>query len=132
MVSTRSGCSQMTSSLKSDVSAASEPKTPRAQIAPHERTTVMMRNIPNNMTRRQLLAILENEGFLGAYNLVYLPIDLKNKVGLGYAFVNCVSNDDAVKFTTHFQGFTKWNMHSEKVCEVAWSDALQGLDEHIE
>jgi len=99
---------------------------------PHERTTVMMRNIPNNISRAQLLSILDNEGFAGAYDLLYLPIDLKNKVGLGYAFVNFVSHGAAEGFAHHFRGFMNWNMQSEKVCEVTWSDALQGLEEHVE
>lgn len=99
---------------------------------PHERTTVMMRNIPNNATREQLIKLFNDEGYLGRYNLVYLPIDLKNKVGLGYAFINFVDNEGANSFTLHFNGFKNWNMQSEKICEVAWSDALQGLDEHVE
>merc|ERR1719183_450180 len=64
-----------------------------ADTLPHERTTVMMRNIPNNVTREQLLGIFNDEGFKGHYDLVYVPIDLKNRVGLGYAFINFVSNE---------------------------------------
>jgi hypothetical protein len=102
-----------------------------ADTLPHERTTVMMRNIPNNVTREQLLQIFDDEGFKGHYDLVYVPIDLKNKVGLGYAFINFVNNESAESFSKHFQGFRDWKMQSEKVCKVAWSDAMQGLDEHL-
>jgi hypothetical protein len=103
-----------------------------ADTLPHERTTVMMRNIPNNVTREQLLKIIDEEGFQGAFDLLYLPVDLKNKVGLGYALVNFVSNEKAVSFSEYFTGFSDWKMQSEKVCAVKWSDALQGLEEHVE
>jgi len=97
-----------------------------------ELTTIMMRNIPNNVTREQLLTLVNDEGFQGRYNLLYLPVDLKNKVGLGYAFVNFVSHEDAEAFSQHFRGYKNWNMQSDKVCEITWSDALQGLDEHVQ
>jgi len=103
-----------------------------ADTLPHERTTVMMRNIPNNACREQLTDLFDAEGFRGRYNLIYLPIDLKNKVGLGYAFINFVTNEGARAFTRHFEGFKNWNMQSEKVATVTWSDAMQGLDEHVE
>jgi len=111
-----------------------EPETRSAlsHTLPHERTTMMMRNIPNNFSREQLLALVDDEGFRGQYDLLYLPIDLKKKVGLGYAFVNFVKHEDAEAFAEHFRGFKNWKTQSEKVCELTWSDALQGLDEHVE
>jgi len=42
------------------------------------------------------------------------------------------TSQDAKAFSTHFTGFTRWNMQSEKVCQVVWSDAMQGLDQHVE
>jgi hypothetical protein len=129
-ISTASG----ESSLGQSSSGDDEPKVINAlsMTLPHERTTVMMCNIPNNVNREQLLALVNDAGFQGRYNLVYVPIDLKYRVGLGYAFLNFVSNEGAEAFSQHFQGFKDWSMKSEKVCEVKWSDALQGLDEHVE
>jgi hypothetical protein len=108
------------------------PHSLRDFTLPHERTTVMMRNIPNNASRKQLIGLLDAEGYQGRYNLIDLPIDLRNKVGLGYAFINFVTNEDAQAFSLHFQGFKSWGMQSEKVAAVTWSDAMQGLDEHVE
>jgi len=123
-----------TASASLDFAGEKEPAVHNAlaDTLPHERTTVMMRNIPNNVTREQLITIINDEGFQGAYNLLYLPVDLKNKVGLGYAFVNFISNEKAQSFSEYFTGFSDWKMQSEKVCEVKWSDALQGLEEHVE
>jgi hypothetical protein len=86
-------------------------------------TTLMMRNIPNRFSRDQLLDLFDEQGFATCYDLVYLPLDFKQGVGLGYAFINFVSNAEAARFQKHFNGFSKWNVHSSKICEVSWSDA---------
>jgi hypothetical protein len=95
-------------------------------------TTVMMRNIPNNMTREMLLDLINAEGFADSYDFVYLPMDFKNKVGLGYSFINLADSAVAEDFHAHFSGFTRWGLQSDKVCEMTWSDTLQGKDAHIE
>jgi len=97
-----------------------------------ERTTVMMRNIPNNYTREMLFNLLNDRGFKKKYDLVYLPVDFKKKVGLGYAFINFVDHEVATSFSNVFHGFNKWIAQSDKVCEVTWSDALQGRKANIE
>merc|ERR1719378_215127 len=96
------------------------------------RTTVMMRNIPNDYNRKQLLDLIDKRGFGQCYDLVYLPVDFKKWVGLGYAFINFVSTAEAELFMQHFNGFSKWSIKTSKVCEVSWSDSLQGLEENIE
>ncbi|CAG8479366.1 7092_t:CDS:10, partial [Racocetra persica] len=54
-----------------------------------DRTTFMIRNIPNKYTQRMLLDWLD-ETHCGQYDFVYLRIDLKNKCNVGYAFINFV------------------------------------------
>lgn len=95
------------------------------------RTTVMMRNLPNNLDREQLVQLMDEEGFQGCYNLVYLPMDFKSKAGLGYAFIDFKGNCDAERFFQSFQGYNKWPLASDKVCDISWSVALQGIDEHM-
>jgi hypothetical protein len=97
-----------------------------------DRTTVMMKNLPNNYTGKMLMELLEDEGFAGSYDLLYLPIDFHSNTGLGYAFLNLIDPDIAERFCTHFTGFSKWRVGSEKVSIVTWSDTLQGLQAHIE
>lgn len=121
------------SSMNSRPSAVSfglESESPDKVEGPH--TTVMMRNIPNNYTRELLISLLNAQGFKGGYDLVYLPIDFQTEVGLGYAFINLVSPEEADRFRSHFQGFSEWDVVSQKTCEVSWSDALQGVDAHID
>lgn len=101
---------------------------------PDEATTVMMRNLPNKYTRDSLLELLAGEGFAGLYDLVYLPVDFNTQVGLGYAFVNLITPADAKRFGEHFDGFSAWTgvFGSQKVCKVSWSDAVQGVEAHVE
>lgn len=95
-------------------------------------TTVMMRNLPNNYTRTMLLELLDNQGFWGCYNMVYLPMDFSSAAGFGYAFINFVKSEGAEHFRDHFQGFAEWSVPSEKICDVMWSGVHQGLEAHIE
>lgn len=97
-----------------------------------DRTTLMFRNLPNNYNRSTLLHMLDTEGLKGTYNLVYLPTDFRNFAGFGYAFVNFVTHDDAVKAKLCFQGFTRWRVPSRKTCDVVWSGPVQGLQAHTE
>jgi len=100
---------------------------------PHLWTTVMMRNIPNDYTRPMLLHLLNAEGFGGSYDLFYLPIDFRKKVAnFGYGFVNLVDPAAAKRFQEHFSGFCNWSVPSDKVCQVTWSNTLQGIDANVD
>jgi hypothetical protein len=95
------------------------------------KTTVMLRNIPNNYTRDLLIELLDAHGAKPHYNMVYLPIDFASNAGFGYAFVNFVAQQDAEAFMNRVQGFRSWSVSSEKVLEATWSSAHQGIDSHI-
>ena len=101
-------------------------------VAPEARTTVMLRNLPNNYTRAMVMKMLNVEGFAGKYDFLYLPIDFATGACLGYAFVNLVSPDFAPGFWQTFDGFSKWVLPSKKVCGVTWSGPHQGLEAHVE
>merc|ERR1719310_623970 len=91
-----------------------------------------MRNLPNCYTRDMLLQMLDAEGYLGSFDFLYLPIDFRRGLGLGYAFINFTSPSIAEGFRQHFTGFNQWCLPSDKVCEATWSDTLNGLEAHIE
>jgi hypothetical protein len=97
-----------------------------------KRTTVMMKNIPNNYTRDMFLAMLNGEGFEGLYDFVYLPCDFNRDANLGYAFINLISADVVEAFWNTFTGFSKWALPTAKVCQVSWSGPHQGLLAHVE
>lgn len=94
-------------------------------------TTVMLRQLPNNLTRSNLIGLLDKHGFSGLYDFVYLPVDFNTNAGLGYAFVNLTNNAHAVRLQATFNGFRKWGLPSRKVCSVCWSELSQGLAANI-
>mmetsp|Transcript_90724 Transcript_90724/g.290832 ORF Transcript_90724/g.290832 Transcript_90724/m.290832 type:complete len:364 (-) Transcript_90724:843-1934(-) len=62
---------------------------------------------------------------------MYLPVDLRRKAGKGYAFINFVSNEQALRFKGHFQGWSAWHKNSQKQAETTWGQN-QGLQHHID
>lgn len=83
-VPSRSRISEL--SLLADPSCHStQPNTPTVCISAgpagdtgiDERTTVMLRNIPNKYTQRMLLTEVNSLGFEGQYDFFYLPIDYR-------------------------------------------------------
>mmetsp|Transcript_2882 Transcript_2882/g.4709 ORF Transcript_2882/g.4709 Transcript_2882/m.4709 type:complete len:519 (-) Transcript_2882:138-1694(-) len=101
-------------------------------VADEDRTTIMLRNIPNNYTRQMLQELLDSKGFAAKYDFIYLPMDFRSAAGLGYAFVNLTTHTDAEEAFAKFQGFSDWKAVSQKVCEVAWGQPLQGFEAHVE
>lgn len=100
--------------------------------AAETRTSVMLRSLPDTYTRSDLRRLLESEGFFGRFNFLYLPVDFKRNKNLGYALVNLVSASEALRLGQHFEGFSRWDILSDKVCSVAWCSPQQGLEAHVE
>jgi RNA recognition motif-containing protein len=95
------------------------------------KTTVMLRNMPNNYNRDLLLELLDREGFACQYDFIYLPIDFESRACKGYAFINLRDPATALRFFRTFEGYTKWAMPSRKASGVSWS-GTQGLQTHID
>lgn len=95
-------------------------------------TTVVLRNLPNQLTRKMLLDLLEDEGMGGSFDFVYLPVDFSSNTCLGHAFVNFVSASDAARCWQVFKGFKEWDAPVANVCDVQWSDPRQGIEALIE
>lgn len=88
------------------------------------RTTLMIKNIPNKYTSKMLLAAID-EQHRGTYDFIYLPIDFKNKCNVGYAFINMIDPLQIVPFHKVFNG-KKWEkFNSEKVATLAYA-RIQG------
>ena len=92
-----------------------------------KRTTIIMRNIPNQYTISKLLREI-NKKFYHKYDVVYLPKNLMNNINYGYAFVNFIDYMHLVFFCDLFEG-KKWNcINCNKRCQLAYSK-YQGKDE---
>merc|ERR1712150_32095 len=96
------------------------------------KTTIILRNIPSDLSRALLLELLDANGFQGQYDFVYVPMDFKTSAALGYAFVNMVESEQAERFLQEFDGFASWPVACDKVCSTSWSTPHQGLATHIE
>eukprot|EP00930_Biecheleria_cincta_P015990 TRINITY_DN13147_c0_g2_i1.p1 TRINITY_DN13147_c0_g2~~TRINITY_DN13147_c0_g2_i1.p1 ORF type:complete len:272 (+),score=41.46 TRINITY_DN13147_c0_g2_i1:580-1395(+) len=114
--------------VKDPLSVLAEPQ----HATRDDRTTVMLKNIPNNYTRSMFLDMLDEHGFVGLYDFVYLPCDFHRDANLGYAFVNVVDNGTVKALWKTFDGFSGWALPTAKVCQVSWSGPHQGLKAHVE
>eukprot|EP00897_Mesotaenium_endlicherianum_P004581 jgi/Mesen1/4150/ME000218S03264 len=89
-----------------------------------QRTTLMLRNIPNKYTQKMLLHSID-EYHQGTYDFFYLPIDFKNKCNVGYAFINMISPTKILPFYQDFNGKRWEKFNSEKVASLAYA-RIQG------
>jgi len=92
----------------------------------------MMRNIPLEYSRADLLGLIDQQGFSGLYDLVYLPVDFRTELNQGYAFINFTTAENTEMFRSHFTGFSEWLVPCERICEVSYSDQAQGIDAYIQ
>lgn len=96
---------------------------------PHERTTVMFKNLPMDWTRDNLAKILNAEGFCAEYDFVHVPVKFVDFKNIGYALVNCTSNASADRMLQYFEGFEIAGGNQLSIC---WSQEKQGLAAHVE
>jgi len=90
-------------------------------------TTVMMRNLPNKYTQQMLLTEVNEVGFIGTFDFLYLPIDPETNANRGYCFVNFVSPSASWLFKKAFDGRAMSFFNSKKIVSVAPA-TLQGFE----
>ncbi|KAJ1983095.1 hypothetical protein H4R34_001483 [Dimargaris verticillata] len=94
------------------------------------RTTFMIRNIPNKYTQKMLIDLL-NESHFGQYDFVYLRMDFTNHCNCGYAFVNFMDPRSIITLAQRLVG-KRWDkFNSDKVCSIRYAD-YQGKDQLVE
>lgn len=96
------------------------------------KTTILFRNVPHNLTSKLILELLETKGFKNGYDFVYLPHDFKRLpqlVTLGYFFVNFVSHQVAQSALDKLRGYKDWqtSLDSTKELDASWATQTQGL-----
>jgi RNA recognition motif-containing protein len=96
------------------------------------RTTLMLRNVPNDYNRDMFLNMLDDECLAGEYDFVYFPMDFQTGSGLGYAFVNFTSHEEALRAWQLLDNFSDWQVPSTKTCEVRWSTPVQGYKANVQ
>lgn len=89
-----------------------------------DRTTIMIKNIPNKYTQHMLLQTIDRTQ-KDNYDFFYLPIDFKNNCNMGYAFINFVDSVFIVDFFGEYDG-KKWaQFNSDKICKITYG-RIQG------
>lgn len=91
-------------------------------------TTVMVANLPRELTRTDFVQDLLDGGYRGLFDFVYMPMNFRENGNFGYAFVNLVSHHVAVSLKAHME------VENAKYVEkrnVVWSNC-QGYDANIE
>jgi hypothetical protein len=66
----------------------------------------MIRNIPVNLTQREVLDLIHDKFHKCLLNFFYMPSDISKRsaAGLGFCFINFVSNTAAYEFRRAFSG----------------------------
>lgn len=98
-----------------------------------EKTTSMLRNIPNKYEQQQLLDVMASKGFpTSTFDFFYLPIDFRNRCCVGYAFINFHTNQLALDFEKAFSGFKlPMTNVSPKICQVNFA-RIQGKQANLD
>ncbi|CAE7260404.1 ML4 [Symbiodinium natans] len=97
-----------------------------------EITTLMIRNIPNRYTQRELMQELEELGFANKFDFLYSPLDKGTMSNVGYAFVNFKTPQWAAQCMQAFQSY-RFKRHRKTSGKVAAVSAahLQGLEANL-
>jgi len=101
------------------------------QQAP-EKTTIILRNLPPDYTRANLLNWLDSEGFAGECDFLYLPINFEIGSCFGYTFINLISHASAQWAIEHFNGRIVPGPSDAHECGAAWSEPYQGFATYVE
>mmetsp|Transcript_49371 Transcript_49371/g.107514 ORF Transcript_49371/g.107514 Transcript_49371/m.107514 type:complete len:287 (+) Transcript_49371:45-905(+) len=101
------------------------------RAADQQRCTVMLGNIPNKYTQNVLLLELERMGFADSYDFFYLPVDVRNRRCVGYAFINFVSPTEMLRFK-HVFGDYRFRLYPTRSKKALVCTArIQGLEANI-
>ena len=94
-------------------------------------TTVMIKNIPNRVTREELLDRISEVMPRGSFDFLYMPIDFNNRLNFGYAFLN-LSNEMYIDlFTLSFNKKRMFDhMAGSKLIEVVVA-RVQGFNANV-
>merc|ERR1711865_165329 len=94
-------------------------------------TTLMIRNVPNRYSQRDLITELKSLGFGGTFDFLYVPLDLGTMSNVGYAFVNFTHSSSAEKCMEALQNHRfKRHRQAGKVAAVSVAH-IQGLEANL-
>jgi len=93
-------------------------------------TTLMVRNLPGALPQDDLLAKLDEAGFEGLYDFVYMPKSFDELEGKGYAFVNFSDTVVASAFLGAWHKTRPWGDRCAQSLNISPAD-VQGLEANM-
>jgi len=88
--------------------------------------------LPKELTREDLLEVLDKRGFSGYYDFVFVPTDTTKSCSLGFALVNLTRHAYGLSLAAQLHGFNTWGIcTSATPCDVEWS-VVQGFAENVQ
>jgi hypothetical protein len=94
-----------------------------------ERTTVIIKGLPEAYTRDMFTMLLDSNGFRACYDFVYVPHRFETRLSSGYGFVNFLLAEDADRCVARLGGF---EAEGGLCLSVSFAESMQGLEAHIE
>jgi len=122
------GCSQRSTCADSTTSifgGSMDKET--TMMAPSEEVTAMMiRNMRNRLKQSDLVEELDNSGFAGTYDWLYMPSHIAANTktkgggqGKGFAFVNFINPEFATRFKAEWHRSRRFRMSRKNVLDVS-------------
>merc|ERR1712187_186439 len=108
-------------------------QTEMAEIKRDDRTTVILRNLPEGFSRDMVADLLRSQG-LEKFDFIYLPVKFSLMVSIGYAFINfatpeaaqeCISKLDGIpaqECISKLDGISGLAAPCEPCLNVYWSE----------
>jgi len=118
------------SSADLDGAGAAEAEEAEKVVDWRGKTTIMMRNIPNRYNQALLVTELEEFGFDGSYDFLYLPMNADRNGNRGYAFINFLAEESVRAFRDIYHGAVMGGIRSKEPISILPA-ALQGLEQNF-
>ena len=83
-----------------------------------KRTSIILKNIPFQMTKKELNNLLEG---IGNINYLYLPFDKNSKKNLGFGYVNLVNFKNIINLCDRIKEYNLSNKNLKKNIEIYYS-----------
>mmetsp|Transcript_8050 Transcript_8050/g.18814 ORF Transcript_8050/g.18814 Transcript_8050/m.18814 type:complete len:364 (+) Transcript_8050:172-1263(+) len=96
-------------------------------------TSLIAESLPSELTQSRLLEVLDDWGFCGYYDFVFLPVNLRSGRSQQHAIINVTRHSVGLALADRLHGFCEWGIgDGSKRCQVTWSLPTQGLTELVE
>jgi len=94
-------------------------------------TTLMVRNLSQDLTQAEFLHHLVSAGYRGLFDLIYMPMNLRAHGNFGYAFVNFKSHTIALQVMARMQRVESGDPLSSLEWNAMWS-TCQGFAANVD